>query len=70
MLPAAVHFVGDGATFGDFEAKTVGAGPVLSYVTKAGCNDLVAELKWLHEFDTERRLEGDTVFLKVMYKFY
>ena len=61
---------GDGATFGDFEAKTVGAGPVLSYVTKAGCNDLVAELKWLHEFDTERRLEGDTVFLKVMYKFY
>lgn len=61
---------GDGATFGDFEAKTVGAGPVISWITKAGCSDLIAELKWLHEFDTERRLEGDTVFLKVLYKFY
>ena len=61
---------GDGASFGDFEAKSVGGGPVISYAAKAFCSELITELKWLHEFDTERRLEGDTVFLKVLYKFY
>ncbi len=60
---------GSGATFGDFKAKSVGAGPALSYVSKLGGHDLIAELKWLHEFETRNRLEGDTVFLKVVMKF-
>ena len=60
---------GAGATFGDFKGKTVGAGPVLSYVSKIGGQDMIAELKWLHEFDTKNRLEGDTVFLKALLKF-
>jgi hypothetical protein len=61
---------GSGATFGDFEAMTVGAGPVVSYISKVGGHDLMAEFKWLHEFNTEKRLEGDTFFLKVVYKIY
>jgi len=60
---------GSGATFGDFKAKSVGAGPALSYVSKLGGHDLIAELKWLHEFETRNRLEGDTIFLKVVMKF-
>jgi len=29
----------------------------------------VAELKWLTEVDTKKRLEGDYLWLKVVYKF-
>jgi hypothetical protein len=61
---------GAGAAFGDFEARTIGAGPVVSLIGKAGGHDLLAELKWLHEFETRNRLQGDIVFLKVIYKFY
>ncbi len=60
---------GAGATFGDFEARANGIGPVLSYVSKVSGKDIIAELKWLHEFDTEKRLEGDTAFLKLAVKF-
>ena len=61
---------GNGATLGDFEGKTVGIGPVVSYAGKANGHDVVAELKWLHETDTEKRLEGDLFWLKVVFKFY
>lgn len=61
---------GAGATFGDFEARSIGAGPVISFITKLHGHDLLAELKWLHEFETERRLKGDTAFFKLLYKFY
>lgn len=56
---------GAGAKFGDFKGQTVGVGPALSFVY----GKLVAELKWLHEFDTEKRLEGDILWLKVVGKF-
>ncbi len=61
---------GSGANFGDFEARDIGAGPVISFITKIGERDLLTELKWLHEFETRNRPEGDTAFLKVLYKFY
>ncbi|WP_019026256.1 SphA family protein [Colwellia piezophila] len=60
---------GEGATYGDFKARSVGAGPTLSFVKKAGNTDILAELKWLHEFSTTKRVKGDTIFLKVMAKF-
>ena len=60
---------GDGATLGDFKGKTVGVGPVASYVTSIWGNDTIFELKWLHEVETEKRLKGDIVWLKVVYKF-
>jgi len=59
---------GDGATFGDFKAEARGIGPTVSFISKVGGQDLMAELKWLHEFDVLRRPEGDTVFLKVALK--
>jgi hypothetical protein len=60
---------GSGATFGAFEAQTAGLGPVLSYVFKLGTVDLIAETKWLHEVDTTKRLEGNTVWFKLVAKF-
>jgi hypothetical protein len=60
---------GSGANFGDFEARTTGVGPVASYVFKVGKVDMIAEAKWLHELDTTKRLEGDTVWFKLVAKF-
>lgn len=56
---------GSGARLGDFEGHTIGVGPVLSYVRKLGRNQLLAEVKWLPELDTEDRLQGDYVWFKL-----
>lgn len=60
---------GSGANFGDFKAKSTGIGPVISYSRKLSNRDLIAEFKWLHESNVEKRPEGDTLFLKVMLKY-
>jgi len=60
---------GSGATLGDFKGKTAGLGPVVSYAKKIGGRDAVFELKWLHEFETKNRLEGDIVWFKAAYRF-
>jgi len=56
---------GSGARLGEFKGRTGGVGPVLSYIRKMGKRDLVSELKWLPELDTERRLKGDYVWFKL-----
>jgi hypothetical protein len=56
---------GSGATLGSFEGRTVGIGPVVSYATKIGKTDVIAELKWLPELSVEKRLNGDTVWFKL-----
>lgn len=61
---------GAGATLGPFQGRTAGLGPAVSYGSKLGGRDILAELKWLHEFDVRNRFEGNTVFLKFIYKFY
>ena len=53
------------AFLGDFKGRTVGIGPVLSYITKIWGKDLVTELKWLPELETENRLEGDYIWFKL-----
>lgn len=60
---------GSGATFGDFKARANGLGPVLSFASKVGGKDVIAELKWLKEFGNENRLEGNTLWLKILGKF-
>ncbi len=59
---------GSGAVLGDFEGRTVGIGPVISYTRTLGPSkktSLVAELKWLPELDVEKRLKGDIVWFKL-----
>ena len=60
---------GSYALLGDFEGRTVGLGPVLSYVTKVLNHDFVAELKWLREVDVNHRIEGDYVWFKLAMQF-
>lgn len=50
---------------GDFKGRSIGIGPVVSYVTKVWSKDLVAEVKWLPELDVSNRLEGDYIWFKV-----
>ncbi len=60
---------GSDALLGDFEGKTVGVGPVLSYVRQVGKSQLLAEVKWLPELDTKKRMEGDYIWFKFGFLF-
>jgi hypothetical protein len=61
---------GAGATLGEFKGRTYGLGPLLGYVLPLeNKQSLVFELKWLTELETKRRLEGDYIWLKMVYKF-
>lgn len=56
---------GSGARLGDFKGRTLGIGPVLSYITKIWGKDLAAEVKWLPELDVKHRLKGDYIWFKL-----
>jgi hypothetical protein len=60
---------GQAPILGDFKGRTAGIGPVLGYVRPMGEQNFVAELRWLPELDTRNRLEGDYVWLKLVYQF-
>ena len=60
---------GAGATLGCFKGRTAGIGPVLGYIQPIGQQRLIFEFKWLAELDTKNRLNGDFVWLKMVYKF-
>lgn len=61
---------GSGARLGDFEGRTVGIGPVLSFFGRIGqTTQFLAEIKWLPEMDVDRRLQGDFVWLKLGFAF-
>ena len=56
---------GSGAILGDFKGRTLGVGPVLSYITKVWGKDLAAEIKWLPEMDVSKRIKGDYIWFKL-----
>jgi hypothetical protein len=60
---------GGNALLGDFKGRTSGLGPVLTYILPRGTEALVTELRWLHETNVKNRLEGDYIWLKVVYQF-
>jgi hypothetical protein len=60
---------GGNALLGDFKSRTAGLGPVLTYILPRGKETLVAELRWLHEMNVKNRLEGDYIWLKLVYQF-
>jgi hypothetical protein len=60
---------GSGAVLGCFKGRTAGLGPLIGYVQPIGKQTLSFELKWLAETDTQNRLKGDYIWLKVVYKF-
>jgi hypothetical protein len=60
---------GGRARLGEFKGRTAGIGPVLSYILPRGEDTFVAELRWLTETSVANRLEGDYVWLKLVYQF-
>lgn len=56
---------GSGAVLGDFEGRTVGVGPVISFSQLIGKVPIVAELKWLPELETQNRMKGNYIWFKV-----
>ena len=60
---------GAGARLGAFKGRTVGIGPVLTYLLPLGKETLAAELRWLPETNVKNRLDGDYVWLKIIYQF-
>ncbi len=60
---------GAGAKLGCFKGRTSGLGPVLGYIQPIGQQKLIFEFKWLAELDTKNRLNGDYLWLKMVYKF-
>lgn len=57
---------GDGALLGDFKAEASGIGPALMWIPPQYEGKMAFVAKWLNEYDTENRLEGDHVFLSFM----
>jgi hypothetical protein len=53
----------------NFKGRTMGIGPVINYVLPVGTNNWVFEAKWLPESNTKNRLEGDYIWVKVVYQF-
>jgi hypothetical protein len=60
---------GSAALLGDFKGQTYGVGPVLSCVRQVGKTQLLAEVKWLPELDTDKRMEGDYIWFKFGFLF-
>jgi len=60
---------GSGASLGAFEGSSIGVGPVASYVGKVAGLNTVWELKWIDEVQTHDRLQGSTLWFKVLSKF-
>lgn len=60
---------GDGALLGDFKAEAAGIGPAVMWVPPKCEGRVTFVAKWLSEYDSENRLEGDHVFLSFMMSF-
>lgn len=60
---------GAGAVLGDYKAEAAGIGPAVLYTTRLFDSDVSFIAKWLHEYDAEKRLEGDHVFASFAFSF-
>jgi hypothetical protein len=60
---------GKGALLGDFKAKASGIGPALMWIPPLYNDNVALVAKWIHEYDSENRLDGDHVYLSFMLSF-
>lgn len=59
---------GRSAALDGFRGRALGAGPVLTFAKKIAGRDLSGDLRWVHEFETKNRFEGDAVTLNLSAK--
>jgi hypothetical protein len=55
---------GVGATLGSFEARSLGAGPVASYLFRVRKIAVAMDLRWTRDFGVRNRLDGDLWLFK------
>ncbi|UOM34888.1 transporter [Acuticoccus sp. I52.16.1] len=60
---------GPGALLGGFRGRSIGIGPVLTYVLPLDNVTGAIEAKWLPEIDTENRIAGDYFWVKGVLQF-
>ncbi|MBK1880642.1 SphA family protein [Pelagicoccus mobilis] len=60
---------GAGAQLGDFKAEAAGVGPAVMWVPEKFGGEAAFVAKWIHEYDSENRMDGDHVFLSFMKSF-
>lgn len=53
---------GTGNRIGPFKGRVLALGPLIGYTIKAGEIPISLSGRWFHEFDTENRVSGDSVF--------
>ena len=60
---------GDGAVLGSFKAEAAGIGPALFWTTQIADTEVSFIVKWLHEFEAERRMEGNHFMASIVLGF-
>lgn len=58
---------GSGAKLGSFKGRTTGVGPNLKFNFNFRGVPVSANARWIHEFNTKRRLEGDVGILTIAF---
>ena len=63
----------DGGTtadrFNGFVGRAFGGGPILTYSAKLGKSHLDFNARWVHEFENQKRIEGDLFAFSASFKF-
>ncbi len=60
---------GDGALLGSFKAEAAGVGPAVMWLPQRYEGKAALVAKWIHEYDSENRIDGDHLFLSFMMSF-
>jgi hypothetical protein len=60
---------GSGALLGDFKGEAFGLGPAFVWIPKSAGGNLSVLGKWIHDFDSENRLDSDYYILAAYWKF-
>ncbi len=58
---------GPGAVLGSFRGRVAAVGPLLSYTFKVDTQQVTISGRWFHEFDTKRRVRGDSIFASLSF---
>ncbi len=53
---------GSGDRIGPFRGRVAAVGPLLAYTFKSGTQEVTVSGRWFHEFDVQRRVQGDSIF--------
>ncbi|WP_395664830.1 transporter [Methylocella sp.] len=59
---------GGDLNLGGFEGRVAAVGPQLAWTIKAGAQELNLSARWFHEFATQNRVRGDSVFASLAFR--